>query len=136
MGKTISTIGDETADVEQQQIEEVEFVVNQSVYCLLLRLFCSVSECLMIDKVLKSAGIDKDLKDRFDHGLGMDRGIDFVLLVRGLWMDYVSTARSQLILPVSIPSGRTFIVPAGMYVVLAGRVIISFLLLVQLGSCW
>ncbi|GJS18841.1 hypothetical protein Tco_0413313 [Tanacetum coccineum] len=37
---------------------------------------------------------------------------------------------------ISIPSGRTFIVPAGRYVVPAGRVIISFLLLVQLGSCW
>ncbi|GJX55589.1 retrovirus-related pol polyprotein from transposon TNT 1-94 [Tanacetum coccineum] len=37
--------------------------------------------------------------------------------------------------PISIPSGRTFIVPAGRYVVPAGRVIISFLLLVSLGSC-
>ncbi|GJV33198.1 hypothetical protein Tco_1393598 [Tanacetum coccineum] len=35
---------------------------------------------------------------------------------------------------VSIPSGRILIVPAGRYVVPAGRVIISFLLLVQLGS--
>ncbi|GJY27116.1 hypothetical protein Tco_0401842 [Tanacetum coccineum] len=37
---------------------------------------------------------------------------------------------------VSIPSGRILIVPSGRYVVPADRVIISFLLLVQLGSCW
>ncbi|GJS41021.1 putative reverse transcriptase domain-containing protein [Tanacetum coccineum] len=55
---------------------------------------------------------------------------------------YVSSLHSQHIcsyahmlvkcfaaVPISIPSGRTFIVPAGRYVVPAGRVIISFLLL-------